>query len=320
MAVDLTCEVGSLKLHNPLLTASGTAGYGKELSAYDDIGWLAGIVGKSVSRNPRKGNPYPRTAETAAGMLNAIGLQNEGWESFSKTTLPMMRELVKGRETKIVVNIVGHDLDEYIWLAERVNDEPDVAAVELNLSCPNVSGGLKYSSTAEGCAELVGEVRKVLKLHLTAKLSPNVSSVPEIAKAAEGAGADSLSLINTLVGMAVDWRKRTPLIANVTGGLSGPAVKPVALRCVWQASGAVKIPVIGIGGISTAADVLEFMVAGASAVQVGTALFVEPDAPRRIIGDLRELLRGAGVERIRDLVGTLSTERKASAPTPASEH
>lgn len=306
MAIDLSCSVGSLKLHNPLLTASGTSGYGKELAQFDDIGFLAGIVGKSISREPRKGNPYPRTAETAAGMLNAIGLQNEGWESFSKSTLPMMRGLVAGRETKIVVNIVGHDLDEYLWLAERVNDEPGVAAVELNLSCPNVSGGLKYSATADGCHELVAAVRKVFGGHLMAKLSPNVSSVPEIAKAAEAAGADSLSLINTLVGMGVDWRRRKPLIANVTGGLSGPAVKPVALRCVWQASRAVKIPVVGIGGISTVDDVLEFMVAGASAVQVGTILFVEPDLPRRLVGGLREALRGAGVERVSDLVGTLS--------------
>lgn len=312
MAIDLTCELGSLKLHNPILTASGTSGYGKELAQFDDIGFLAGIVGKSISREPRLGNPYPRTAETQAGMLNAIGLQNEGWESFSKSTLPMMRDLINGRDTKIVVNIVGHDFDEYLWLAERVNDEPNVAAVELNLSCPNVSGGMKFSTTPEGCRELVAAVRKVYSGHLMAKLSPNVASIPEIAKAAEAGGADSLSLINTLVGMAVDWRRRKPMIANVTGGLSGPAVKPVALRCVYQAANAVKIPVVGIGGISTADDVLEFMVAGASAVQVGTILFVEPDLPRRLIGEIRESLRLAKVERVRDLVGTLAVPGRDS--------
>ncbi len=303
--MDLRCKVGSLQLANPLLTASGTAGYGKELAQFDDVGFLAGLIGKSISKEPRLGNPYPRTAETSAGMLNAIGLQNEGWESFSRSTLPMMRELTRGRDTKIIVNLVGHDLEEYVWLAERVSDEPDVAAVELNLSCPNVSGGLKFSTTSDGCQELVSAVRSVYPGHLMAKLSPNVASVPEIAKAAEAAGADSLSLINTLVGMAVDWRRRKPLIANTTGGLSGPAIKPVALRCVWQAASAVSIPVVGIGGISSADDVLEFMVAGASAVQLGTILFVEPDLPRRILGDLRTLLRGAGIHQISSLVGTL---------------
>lgn len=302
---DLAVKLGPIELANPLMTASGTAGYGKELSAFDDIGLLGALVGKSISKNPRNGNPYPRTAETPAGMLNAIGLQNEGWESFSRTTLPMMRELTAGKKTKIVVNIVGHDLDEYIWLAERISDEADVAAVELNLSCPNVSGGMKFSTTPQGCEELVREVRKVLKQPLMAKLSPNVASVPDIARAAEAAGANCLSLINTLVGMAVDWRRRKPLVANVTAGLSGPAIKPVALRCVWQAAQAVRIPVVGIGGISNADDVLEFMVAGASAVQIGTALFIEPDAPRQILNGLRERLREAGVNRVTELVGSL---------------
>lgn len=309
MALDLSMDFAGVKYHSPLFTASGTAGYGKELSAFDDVGFFGGLVGKSISRNPRKGNPYPRTAETQSGMLNAIGLQNEGWESFRKATLPMMRELTAGKDTQIIVNIVGHDLEEYIWLAERVSDEPDVAGVELNLSCPNVDGGMKFSTTPEGCEELVREVRKVLKQPLIAKLSPNVASVPEIAKAAEAGGADALSLINTLVGMAVDWRKRKPLIANVTGGLSGPAVKPVALRCVWQAYKAVKIPIMGIGGISNVDDVLDFIVCGASVVQLGTILFVEPDAARRTWQGLKEALRDAGVSSLRELVGTLQAGR-----------
>lgn len=317
MSIDFSVNAGGLKLHTPLLTASGCSGYGEEMARFDSLAPLGGIVGKSISRNPRKGNPYPRTQETAAGMLNAIGLQNEGWDSFVRGTLPMMRALTKGAglETKIVVNIVGHDFDEYIWLAERVNDEPDVAAVELNLSCPNVTGGLKFSSTPEGCEELVSAVRRVLKLPLMAKLSPNVADVGGIAKAAEAGGADSLSLINTLVGMAVDWRKRKPILGNATGGLSGPAVKPVALRCVWQAHRAVKIPIIGIGGICNADDALEFMVAGASAVQLGTILFVEPDAPRRVLDGMREALRNSGIKSISELVGTLAVPGQPPKPT-----
>lgn len=311
MNVDLSTTIGPLKLHSPLLTASGCAAYGKELARYDDLSWLGGLIGKSISREPRKGNPYQRTAETPAGMLNAIGLPNEGWESFTRNTLPMMRDLMRNctanARPHIVVNIVGHDLAEYLWLAERVNDEADVAAVELNLSCPNVSGGMQYSTTGAGCERLVAAVRKVLRLPLIAKLSPNVTSIPDIARAAEAAGADALSLINTLVGMAVDWRKRSPLIANVTGGLSGPAVKPVALRCVWEAHRAVKIPIVGIGGICTADDALEFIVAGASAVQLGTVLFVEPDAPRTVLTGMREHLREMKCARLSDLIGSLKT-------------
>ncbi|MCK6439301.1 MAG: dihydroorotate dehydrogenase [Planctomycetes bacterium] len=311
MSIDLSVNVGSLALHNPLMTASGCSGYGKELAAYDDLSWLSAIVGKSISREPRLGNPYPRTCETPSGMINAIGLPNEGWESYTRNTLPLMRELVRGKPTKIVLNIVGHDLDEYTWVAERANDESDIAAVELNLSCPNVAGGLQFSTTADGCEKLVKAVRKVLKLPLIAKLSPNVTSVADIARAAEAAGADSLSLINTVLGMNVDWRKRKALVANGMGGLSGPAIKPIALRCVYEACKAVKIPVIGIGGICTADDVLDFMVCGASAVQLGTVLFVEPDAPQRIARDLKERMREAKVEKLSSLIGTLRAREGA---------
>lgn len=301
MALDLSVKLGPLELASPLMTASGCSGYGKELDRYHDLAVYGALVGKSISRNPRLGNDYPRTAETAAGMINAIGLQNEGYEAFIKNTLPKMR----GFGPKAVVNVVGHDFDEYVWLVERFDAEAGIAALELNLSCPNVKGGMRFASDPGECEKLVAACRAKTQLPLIAKLSPNVTDIAEIAKAAERGGADILSAINTLVGMAVNWRKREPLVANYTGGLSGPAVKPVALRCVWQVANAVKLPVIAIGGISNADDVLEFMVAGASAVQLGTILFVEPNAGQTIHAGLKERLIEAGVKRISELVGTL---------------
>ena len=302
MALDLSVKLGPLELASPLLTASGCSGYGKELDRYHDLNVYGALVGKSISRNPRLGNPYPRTAETAAGMINAIGLQNEGFDAFIQNTLPKMRSF----GTKAIVNVVGHDFDEYVWLVERFDNEEGIAALELNLSCPNVAGGMKFASDAGECERLVAACRTKTRLPLIAKLSPNVTDIGEIARAAERGGADILSAINTLVGMAVDWRKRTPLVANYTGGLSGPAIKPVALRCVWQAARASKLPVIAIGGVSNADDVLEFMVAGASAVQIGTILFVEPDAGKTIHTALKQKLLDAGVHRIQDIVGTLA--------------
>ncbi|MCG3183205.1 MAG: Dihydroorotate dehydrogenase B (NAD(+)), catalytic subunit [Planctomycetes bacterium] len=301
MALDLSVKLGPLELASPLMTASGCSGYGKELDRYHDLAVYGALVGKSISRNPRLGNDYPRTAETAAGMINAIGLQNEGYEAFIKNTLPKMR----GFGPKAVVNVVGHDFDEYVWLVERFDAEEGIAALELNLSCPNVKGGMRFASDPGECERLVAACRAKTQLPLIAKLSPNVTDIAEIAKAAERGGADILSAINTLVGMVVNWRKREPLVANYTGGLSGPAVKPVALRCVWQVANAVKLPVIAIGGISNADDVLEFMVAGASAVQLGTILFVEPNAGQTIHAGLKERLIEAGVKRISELVGTL---------------
>ena len=309
MAVDLSVKLGPLHLSSPLLTASGCSGYGKELDRYHDLGVYGAIVGKSISRNPRLGNDYPRTCETAAGMINAIGLQNEGFDAFVKNTLPKMRSF----GTKAIVNAVGHDFEEYVWLVERFDNEEGIAALELNLSCPNVAGGMKFATDPGECERLVAACRAKTRLPLIAKLSPNVTDVPEIACAAERGGADMLSAINTLVGMAVDWRKRKPMVANFTGGLSGPAIKPVALRCVWQAAKAVKIPVIAIGGISTADDVLEFMVAGASACQIGTILFVEPDAGQTIHQGLKQRLIDAGIQKIGDLIGTLEGLKKPSA-------
>jgi len=309
MAVDLSVKLGPLHLNSPLLTASGCSGYGKELDRYHDLAVYGAIVGKSISRNPRLGNDYPRTCETAAGMINAIGLQNEGFDAFVKNTLPKMRSF----GTKAIVNAVGHDFDEYVWLVERFDNEEGIAALELNLSCPNVAGGMKFASDAGECERLVAACRAKTKLPLIAKLSPNVTEIADIAKAAERGGADMVCAINTLVGMAVDWRKRKPMVANFTGGLSGPAIKPVALRCVWQVAKAVKIPVIAIGGISTADDVLEFMVAGASACQIGTILFVEPDAGMTIHQGLKQRLIDAGVQRISDLIGTLEGLKKPAA-------
>jgi dihydroorotate dehydrogenase (NAD+) catalytic subunit len=309
MAVDLSVKLGPLELSSPLMTASGCSGYGKELDRYHDLGVYGALVGKSISREPRLGNPYPRTCETPAGMINAIGLQNEGFEAFVKNTLPKMRSF----GPKAVVNVVGHDYDEYLWLCERFDAEEGIAALELNLSCPNVAGGMKFATDAKECERLVSGCRKKTRLPIIAKLSPNVTDIGEIARAAEAGGADILSAINTLVGMAIDWRKRKPMVANFTGGLSGPAIKPVALRCVWQVARAVKIPVIAIGGISTADDVLEFMVAGASAVQIGTILFVEPDAGQTIHAGLKQRLIDAGVGRIRELVGTLEGMAKPAA-------
>ena len=301
MALSLNVKLGPLELATPLLTASGCAGYGKELDAYQDLSCFGAIIGKSISQKPRLGNPYPRTAEVAAGLLNAIGLQNEGFDSFVKSTLPKMR----GFGTKAIVNVVGHDFDEYVWLCEHFDAEEGIAALELNLSCPNVKGGMKFATDAGECERLVAACRKATRLPLIAKLSPNVTSIAEIARAAERAGADILSAVNTFVGMSVDWQRREPRLANVTGGMSGPAIKPLALRCVHEVARAVKLPVMAIGGIASADDVLEFMVVGASACQIGTFLFVEPDAATRMLAELKKKLIDAGIKSPAELVGTL---------------
>ncbi len=301
MALSLTVKLGPLELATPLLTASGCAGYGKELDAYQDLACFGAIIGKSISKMPRMGNPYPRTAEVTAGLLNAIGLQNEGFDSFVKSTLPKMR----GFGTKAIVNVVGHDFDEYVWLCEHFDAEEGIAALELNLSCPNVKGGMKFATDAGECERLVAACRKATRLPLIAKLSPNVTSIAEIARAAERGGADILSAVNTFVGMSVDWQRREPRLANVTGGMSGPAIKPLALRCVHEVARAVKLPVMAIGGIASADDVLEFMVVGASACQIGTFLFVEPDAATRMLAELKKKLIDAGIKNPAELVGTL---------------
>ena len=271
--MDLSVEIGSLRLKNPIMVASGTFGYGREAAEFGPLDRLGAIVAKSITLEPRPGNPPPRVVETAAGLLNSIGLANPGLEAFLAEELPFLCSL----GTRVVVNIAGRSIDEYALLAERLDGVQGVDAIELNMSCPNVRcGGLAFSTDPDTAHNLVSRVRRATGLPLIAKLSPNVTDIVPIARAVEEAGADAVSLINTLVGLAVDWRRRRSRLAGFTGGLSGPAIKPVALRMVWEAARACRVPVIGIGGIVSVDDVLEFLVVGARAVQVGTANFLDP--------------------------------------------
>jgi dihydroorotate dehydrogenase (NAD+) catalytic subunit len=281
--------------------ASGTFGYAREMERIVDLSQLGGILPKTVTRLSRPGNTPWRTVETAAGMLNSIGLDNDGIDAFIAGHLPYLSTL----KTAIIVSIAGRTPEEFIEMAAQLSDQPGVAAVELNISCPNVSGGVDFGTDAESCRRLVAGVRAKCAQPIIAKLTPNVTRIADIAKGAEDGGADAISLINTLLGMAIDWRKRKPLLGNVMGGLSGPAIKPVALRCVYQVAQTVKTPLIGIGGIATIDDVMEFMVAGASAVQIGTANYYDPTVSERLVGELPRALAEAGVGRLADLVGSL---------------
>lgn len=301
--VFLKGQTRDLFLQNPLMAASGTFGSGLEFQPFGDIGSLGGICVKGVSLLPRPGASMPRIVETAAGMLNAVGLQNDGVEDFLKNKLP----LLPSRRTAIIVNIYGRSIDEFARLAARLNDVREIAALEVNISCPNVAeGGVAFGSSPKTCAAVTAAVRKnAPDLHIIVKLSPNVASIADIARSAENAGADSISCINTLMGMAINAKTRRPMLGNVTGGLSGPAIKPVALRCVWQVHQAVKIPVIGLGGICSVEDILEFMLAGASAVQIGTANFMRPDAAFRLLEALPAALEELGVSSPAELCGQL---------------
>jgi dihydroorotate dehydrogenase (NAD+) catalytic subunit len=300
--VDLAVTLGRLELRNPILVASGTFGYAREMAGLVDLGRLGGIVPKTVTRRPRIGNPPPRTVETPSGMLNAIGLDNDGIDHFVEYHLPYLRTL----PTAIVANVAGESEDDFVELAGRAGGQEGVAAVELNLSCPNVSGGLDFATDARLTGRVVRRVREVCPLPILAKLTPNVTDVVPIAGAAAEAGADAVTLINTFVGMAVDWRRRRPVLGNVTGGLSGPAIKPLALRLVWQVVRQVGVPVVGVGGIATLDDVMEFLVAGASAVQLGTVNFYDPTASRRILDGLPGALAQLGARTVREVVGTLA--------------
>lgn len=293
----------SLELANPVLTASGTFGYGLEFANYGDITQLGGIVVKGISLKPRPGNPMPRIAESPCGMLNAVGLQNCGVEIFIKQKLPHL----PWRQTPVIANIYAGCGDDFAELAGILAAEEGIAAVEVNISCPNVSeGGSLFGQDPAQAAKVTAAVKqKAGDKPVIVKLSPNVTDIAEIARAVEGAGADVISCINTLSGMAVDLRTRKPLLANVIGGLSGPAIKPVALRCVWQVCRAVKIPVIGIGGICSAADVLEFIMTGAHAVQIGTANFMRPDAAFNLARQVQELASTLDIKRLDDLRGSL---------------
>ena len=300
--VDLQVSIGPLQLKNPVMTASGTFGYGKEFASLVDLENLGGIIVKGISLAPRPGNPPPRIVETACGMLNAIGLENVGVERFITEKLPFFTDI----DTPVIVNILGDSVDEYAQLAGRLNTVPGIAALEINISCPNVKkGGVAFGTNPEMAAAATDAVRRSTDLPVIVKLSPNVTDVTVIAKAVEEAGADGLSLINTLLGMAIDVTTRRPRLANIVGGLSGPAIKPVALRMVWQVTRAVSIPVIAIGGIGTTEDALEFLIAGATAVQVGTANFYEPTATEEIIRGLGEYVSSTGLTSIRDVVNSL---------------
>jgi dihydroorotate dehydrogenase (NAD+) catalytic subunit len=302
--ISLSVQLGRLRLANPILVASGTFGYAREMEALVDLHRLGAILPKTITKHPRAGNKPWRTVETTAGLLNSIGLDNDGIEAFIAHHLPYLGQL----GAPVIVSIAGRTPDEFVELAARLDGEPGVAGLELNISCPNVTGGVDYGTNAESCRRLVAAVRGASGLPLLAKLTPNVTGIAEIAVAAADGGADALSLINTVLGMAVDWRRRRPLLGNVLGGLSGPAIKPIALRCVYQVARAVSIPIVGIGGIATIDDVLEFLVTGASAVQVGTANYYDPTVTMKLLDALPQALAEAGVHSVGELVGTLRTD------------
>lgn len=298
----LEVKLDRLTLKNPVMTASGTFGYGEEFADFFDVSRLGGIVVKGTTGERRQGNAYPRMAETPSGMLNAVGLQNVGVETFCKEVYPRIKEI----DTNIIVNVSGSSIEEYCKVAEMVNELERIPAIELNISCPNVKkGGMGFGTDPNMAAQVVEAVRKVYDKTMIVKLTPNVTSVVEIAKSVEGAGADSVSLINTMLGMAVDVEKQKPYLSTITGGLSGPCVKPVAVRMVWQVAHAVKIPVVGLGGIASAADALEFLMVGARAVEVGTANFIDPTVTVKIVEGLQDYCERHGIKDINDIIGII---------------
>ena len=300
--LDLSVKIGDLRLKNPVMTASGTFGYGEEFADFYDINELGGILVKGTTLNHREGNPYPRMAETPSGMLNAVGLQNKGVNYFVEHINPTLL----GLNTAVLVNVNGSTVEEYVKTAEIVNKLDNIPAIELNISCPNVKeGGMAFGVSPKQAEAVIKAVREVYHKTLIVKLSPNVTDIVEIACVAEDNGADGISLINTLLGMAIDAEKRRPLLSTITGGLSGPAVKPIALRMVWQVANAVKVPVIGMGGIMTASDAIEFLLAGASAIQVGTANFIEPTAAIDILHGIEDYMTRHGLTSINDIIGAL---------------
>jgi dihydroorotate dehydrogenase (NAD+) catalytic subunit len=301
--VNLSFKIGDLSFKNPVLTASGTFGYGSEFDDFFNVSDLGGIIVKGLTMEPREGNPYPRMAETASGMLNSVGLQNKGIDYFERSIYPKLAEY----GTHVIVNINGSVIDDYVALAERINSLEKIPAIELNISCPNVKmGGMAFGTVLSSAREVTRAVRAVYNGKLIVKLSPNVTDIVSFARVAEEEGADAVSLINTLLGMAVDIGKIKPALSTVTGGLSGPAVKPVAIRMVWQVARGVKIPVIGLGGIMKAEDAIEFLMAGAAAIQVGTASFINPMAPIEILDGIGRFLGERGFSDIREIVGIIN--------------
>ena len=300
--VQLNTNIGSLELKNPVMTASGTFGYGTEYSDFMDISRLGAIIVKGTTLHHREGNPYPRMAETPSGMLNAVGLQNKGVDYFVDHIYPEVRKI----RTAVIVNVSGSSIDDYVQTASIINTLDDIPAIELNISCPNVKqGGMAFGVNPDSAAQVVDAVRKAYDKTLIVKLSPNVTDITEIARAVEDAGADSVSLINTMLGMAIDAERRRPVLSTITGGMSGPAVKPVALRMVWQTARAVKIPVIGLGGICSATDAVEFLLAGASAVQIGTANFIDPSVSAKVIDGIQDYLERHGYSSVQEIIGAL---------------
>lgn len=303
--VDLSVTISGLRLKNPVLTASGTFGYGEEYAPYLNLNTLGAIITKGISLTPAPGNPPPRICETPGGMLNAIGLQNCGLNAFIAEKLPFLRTL----STTLIVNFWGRTQREYQEMAKRLSDLPDIGGLEMNISCPNIKqGGISFGSTAKDAFAVVSAVRKIALLPLMVKLSPNVGDIGAIAESVEEAGADAISLINTLYGMAIDVETRRPRLGNVIGGLSGPAIKPVAVRMVFEVAQRVKIPVVGVGGIASAEDALEFLIAGARAVQVGTANFIQPDVTMKIISGIEHYLVKHNMKSVKEVIGSIQTD------------
>ena len=299
---DLSVNIGELKMKNPVMTASGTFGYGEEFSDFIDIARIGGIIVKGTTLHKREGNPYPRMAETPSGMLNAVGLQNKGVEYFVEHIYPRIKDI----ETNMIVNVSGSTIEDYVKTAEIINELDKIPAIELNISCPNVKqGGMAFGVSAKGASEVAKAVRSAYKKTLIVKLSPNVTDITEIARAAEESGADSVSLINTLLGMAIDAERRRPILSTITGGMSGAAVKPIALRMVWQVANEVNINVIGLGGIKVWKDAVEFMLAGASAIQIGTANFIDPAVTIKVEDGINNYLDRYGYKSVKEIIGAL---------------
>lgn len=298
--VDLSVEIGKLKLKNPIMTASGTFGYGEEFADFIDLNRLGGIIVKGTTLHHREGNPYPRMAETPSGMLNAVGLQNKGVDYFIEHIYPRIKDL----DTRVIVNVSGSCIDDYVAVCEKLSPLDKVAAVEINISCPNVKqGGMGFGTTCSGAESVTSAVRKAYDGTMIVKLTPNVTDITEIARAVEAAGADAVSLTNTFLGMAIDVEKRKPMLSTITGGLSGPCIRPIAVRMVWQVVNAVKVPVVGLGGIASGRDAIEFLLAGATAVQIGTANFVDPQVTVKAIDYIEDYLKRHQIASVRELIG-----------------
>ena len=301
--MDLSVNIGKLRLKNPVLTASGTFGYGEEFADFIDLNRLGGIIVKGTTLHPRQGNPYPRMAETPSGMLNAVGLQNKGVDYFVENIYPR----IKDYDTAVMVNVSGASIDDYVGVCERLQGLDRIAAIEVNISCPNVKqGGMSFGTSCTGAESVVSAVRKAWDGTMIVKLTPNVTDIAEIARAAEAAGADAVSLTNTFLGMAIDVERRRPYLSTITGGLSGPCIRPIAVRMVWQVSNAVKIPVIGLGGIMNGRDAVEFMLAGATAVQVGTANFIDPQVSVKIVDYITDYLKRHNLPNANALIGAMT--------------